>query len=900
MEVFVNPHYLERFFSPRSIAVIGASEREGSVGRQILSNLLQAPFQGALYPVNPRYKQVLGLRCVPELKDIGAQVDLVIVVTPAKTLPSLIRACGEQEIRHALVISAGFSETGSAGQHLQTQMLEEARRVGVRLMGPNCLGMMRPILGLNATFSKGIAKVGHQALISQSGALCTSILDWAEERDVGFSTVVSLGDLADIGFGEVLEYVALDPDTHSILLYIEGVRHPRRFMSGLRMAARLKPVIVIKAGRHQQGAQAARSHTGSLVGMDDVFDAALERAGAVRVFSIDQLFSTAQLLASGHRVKGGRLAILTNGGGPGVMVADRAVDLGVALASLSPETMQKLDAVLPAHWSHNNPVDILGDAAPEAYRAAVSACIQDEQVDGLLAMLSPQAMTAPLEAAQAVIDAVADQKKPVLTSWMGGVQVADARALFASHHIPHFSSPETAVEAFSFLARYHQNQASLLQTPGPLSDERPPDIQGARLILEGVLASGRTLLNQLESKALLRAFHIPTAHAIETHSAHEALVAAETLGFPVAMKIQSNDISHKTDVGGVRLGIRDAPQVRSAYGEMISEVQTRRPNATIAGVLVEKMISSPTSREVMVGVVRDQVFGPAISFGLGGVYVEVLRDRAIALPPLNAFLIQRMIQRTRAAKLLEPFRHLPAVHTAALENVLLRVSEMVCELPWIVEMDINPLLVDDNGAVALDARIAIEHLSSASRPYAHMALHPYPAHLVSQWQLSDGTDVTIRPIRPEDALIELEFVRGLSPASRYFRFMHALQDLSTQELVRFTQLDYDREIALIAVIESPSGKPLEIAVARYATLADGKNCEFAVVVADAWQGKGLGSRLMRELIHAARLRGLSEMYGDILSENRSMIELVRSLGFSCRTHPEDPTLQRATLSLLDD
>ncbi|MCB9642461.1 MAG: bifunctional acetate--CoA ligase family protein/GNAT family N-acetyltransferase [Myxococcales bacterium] len=893
----MNPHYLERFFSPRSIAVIGATDREGSVGRQILENLIQASFQGELYPVNPKHDELLGLRCYPEVGAIGAQVDLAVIVTPAKTLPSLVRACGEEDIRSALVISAGFSEIGAAGEHLQAQMLEEARRAGVRLMGPNCLGFMRPSLGLNATFSKGVALPGHLALVSQSGALCTSILDWAQESGVGFSTVASLGDLADVGFGEVLEYLALDPDTHSILLYIEGVRHTRRFMSGLRTAARLKPVIVIKVGRHKQGALAAHSHTGSLVGMDDVFDAALERAGVVRVFSIDQLFSTAQLLASGHRVRGGRLGIVTNGGGPGVMVTDRAVDLGVELSSLSEKTLDKLNALLPAHWSHNNPVDILGDAAPSVYQDVVSVCLQDEKIDGLLVMLAPQAMTAPSEAAQAVVDAIEKQKKPVLTSWMGGAQVAEGRAIFAKHHVPHFSSPEAAVEAFSSLARYHHNQALLLQTPGPLSDARPPDVEGARLIIEGALAQGRKQLNQIESKAILRAFHIPTVQAIEAKSPHEALVVAETLGFPVAMKVQSDAILHKTDVGGVRLGIRDAAQVRSTFNELMAEVQLHRPEAKIDGVIIEQMVHSSSSREVMVGVVRDQVFGPAISFGMGGVYVEVLRDRAIALPPLNVFLIQRMIERTKASKLLGEFRGQPAANMEALEGVLLRVSEMVCELPWIVEMDINPLFVDADGAVALDARIIVERLSVLPRRYGHMALHPYPSHLIKRLQLTCGTNLTIRPIRPEDAKIELEFVRGLSAESRYFRFMHALQELSTRDLVRFTQLDYDREMALIAVLDQDGEGEVEVGVARYSINADGQSCDFALVVADAWQGKGLGSRLMHELIEAARARGLAEMRGDILSDNHNMLKLVRSLGFSCRLNEEDATLQRAALVL---
>lgn len=892
----MGPHYLDRLFSPHAVAVIGANDREDSVGMRVFANMRQADFTGALYPVNPKHDTVQGEPCFPTLEAIGKPVDMAVIATPAATVPELIRQCGEYGVRVAIVLSAGFGETGDAGADLQRDLMESARRAKVRIVGPNCLGVLRPHIGLNATFSRNAARAGPLALVSQSGALCTAILDWALDREVGFSAVVSLGDAADVDFGDVLDFLSLDPQTHSILLYVEGIHEPRSFMSGLRSAARMKPVIVVKAGRRTAGSRAAMSHTGALAGGDDVFNAALDRAGAVRAMTVEQLFSAAQILAGQSRVAGNGLGIVTNAGGPGVMAADRAADLDVVLPELAPQTLSRLNAVLPPQWSHGNPVDILGDAGPARYAEALEALGKDDGIHGILTMLTPQAMTQPDEAAAAVIDATRKIHKPVLTCWMGGGQVDPARQAFSSARLPHFTTPEAAVEAFADLANYRRNQALLLQVPGPLSDRTPPDVDGARLIIEGTLSEGRTILNQLEAKAVLAAFHVPVMQALAAHNPTEALVAAESLGFPVAMKIDSPDITHKTDVSGVRLNIADAQSVRTVYKQLVDETARQRPSARIAGVTVEPMYTRPHGRELLIGVVRDPVFGPVIGFGAGGTAVEILRDRALALPPLNRYIARTLIQQTRIASQLAAFRNMPAAHLAALESALLRVSEMVCELPHIQELDINPLIADEQGVLAVDARIVVDFPPAGTDRFAHMAIHPYPSHLVHHLQLADGTNIVIRPIRPEDAEIEQTFVRGLSERAKYFRFVETLQELTPAMLIRFTQIDYDREMALIAVTED-GGKEVEIGVARYVTNPDGETCEFALVVADAWQRKGIGSGLMDRLMDIAKTRGLKTMEGEVLANNEDMLGLVRHLGFSVRSGPDDPGLRRVAKRL---
>jgi acetyltransferase len=879
-------HYLKSIFEPESVAVIGASERENSVGSQVLQNIINGGFIGKIYPVNPKHKEVRGLSCYQSLSEIDHPVDLVIIAIPAKFIPKVMKECSQHPVRAVIVLSAGFSEVGKKGESLQNEIVDIAKTYNIPLMGPNCLGVIRPKVGLNATFAKSTARKGHVALVSQSGAFCTALLDWADSEGFGFSAVASMGATADVGFGDVLDYLAGDPETHSILLYIEGVSNARSFISGLRVAARLKPVIVVKSGRNEAGTRAALSHTAAMIGKDNVFDAAIQRAGAVRVTTVTQLFAATQTLASGVRVEGAQLAIVTNGGGPGVMAADHASDLPVPLAQLSDDSINKLSKVLPEHWSHSNPVDILGDADATRYEAATQIVLTDKNVDGLLILLTPQGMTDPTACAKGVIKAAKKSKKPVLACWMGETLVAKGRKLFSAAGIPQFRSPEAGVDAFGYLACYRRNQKSLLQAPAPLSRSREPDVEGARMIIENALDERRSILSNTESKAVLQAFRIPTSPSINVNSAADALVAAENLGLPVAMKINSPDLSHKSDVGGVRLNIREPKTVRNAFKEMIAQITVENPDAEIKGVTIEPMIQRPHAREIMIGIIQDPVFGPVISFGTGGTTVEIIADNKVALPPLNEYLSKQLIKGTRASVYLRKFRNLPEADLPKLTDVLQRVSEITCELPEVQELDINPLLVDQDGVIAVDARIVVGPAQSSSKRYDHMAIHPYPTELETSWQLPDGTNVSIRPIRPEDASIEQVFVKDLSAESKYFRFMHGLDHLSPMMLARLTQIDYDLEMALIAVVNDETEKACIIGVVRYAINPDRQSCEFALTIGDDYQGKGIGRYLMKRLMTVAKDRGILVIEGEVLSNNFKMLKLMDRLNFRV-VHVED-------------
>lgn len=881
-------HYLTPLFEPASVAVFGASTKQDSIGATVLNNIIAAGFAGDVYPVNPKYQEINGRKCFNAISDINAPVDLAIIATPAKTVPAIIERCGEKGVKAAIVLSAGFREVGEEGARLEQVALENARRYGLRFIGPNCLGLIRPARGFNATFAKGEVSAGNLALISQSGALCTAILDWAENQDIGFSAVVSMGISVDIGFGEILDYLVADPKTHSILMYVEGVANARAFMSGLRAAARVKPVIVVKAGRHQSGKKAALSHTGALIGADDVFDAALRRAGVVRGMHIGDLFAAATVLARGMRVHGERLAIITNGGGPAAMACDRASDLNIPLAELSSETIASLNELLPSMWSHGNPVDVLGDADAERYEKALQLVLADRNTDGALLMLTPQAMTDPTAVAERVVNIGKDSHKPFVTCWMGDKQVRASRDMFSRAGIPTFRLPETAVQGFSYLTDFYRNQKLLMQTPGPLSDRKTPSIEGAQLIIDNALAEKRQVLSEAESKAILAAFHIPIAQTATVRSASEAVIVAESIGFPIAMKINSKQITHKSDVGGVRLNISNASSAQSAFREMVESIKQQRPDAELDGVVVEPMITWTHGRELLIGIVRDPVFGPVITFGSGGTAVELMADRAVALPPLNRLLTEDMIARTRAAKTLGAFRNMPAANMRAVEDVLLRASEMACELPAIKELDINPLIADESGVIAVDARIVIDRHYSDTRRYSHTAIHPYPSHLVNQIILTGGVPCTIRPIRPEDAEMEQAFVDALSERAKHYRFMNTLKHLTPEMLARFTQIDYDREMAFIAVVNE-NGMDVEIGVCRYIINLGGDTCEFAIVVADNWQGKGVAYKLMDALIEYARYQGLSAMTGDVLVDNHDMLHLVKSLGFVVKATPDDAT-----------
>jgi acetyltransferase len=842
----------------------------------VFRNLAAGGLPGALHPVNPKHRSVYGRRAFARLADLPAPVDLAVVATPARTVPDLVAQAGAAGIKAAIVLSSGFAETGEAGRALQQQMMEAARRAGVRILGPNCLGAMRTDAGLNATFARTPARRGPLALVSQSGAICGALLDWAHAAGIGFTSVVSLGAAADVDFGEVLDFLVADPATEAVLLYVEGIRDARRYLSALRAGSRVKPVVVLKVGRYATGSKAASSHTGALVGADAVFDAALRRAGTVRVKTYTQLFAAARVLARARMPEGERLAIVTNGGGPGVVAADSAAENAVPLAVLSPATVARLDAVLPAQWSRGNPVDLIGDAPAARFGEATAALLADPGVDALLAMYSPVAVTEPQAAARAVAEAAKGTRKPVLAAWLGDLNDSASRSLLEAQDIANFYTPENAVEAFSFLCAYRRNQAQLMEVPVARgADEPRADLAPVLKIRDEALKQERTLLTEHEAKAMLAAFGLPVPVSRVSRDRDEALAAARGIGFPVAIKIHSPDITHKSDVGGVRLNLQNADMVASAFDDMMRHVRALRPQARIEGAVVQPMLRFAHAREVLVGVATDPVFGPVISFGAGGVSVEAVKDTALALPPLNAALAHELMARTRMHRLLVGYRDVPAVDADALAAILCGVSRLVCAAPWLKEMDLNPVLAHPGGALIADARIVVDPSRTQPLPrYGHMTIHPYPSELEGELKLRDGSTVRVRPIRPEDAALELAFFHGLSARSRYHRFMQHLPELPPRMLARFTQLDYDRELALVAVSQEHF-----VAVGRYAPNPDGRTAEFALTVADAWQGKGLGRALLARLCDAARAAGYEALYGHILADNHEMLELATRLGF---------------------
>jgi acetyltransferase len=870
-------HYLRPLLAPRSVALVGATARAGALGAIVYRNLAAGGLRGELYAVNPKHREVFGRRAYARLSDLPQAPDLAVIVTPARTVPEIIADAGAARVRAAVILTSGFGESGAEGRALQEKALAAAQRGGVRLLGPNCIGVMRTDCGLNATFARTPALAGNLAVVSQSGAMCGALLDWAHPSRVGFTSVVSLGAALDVDFGEVLDFLVADEATRAILMYVEGIRDARRFVSALRAAARVKPVVALKVGRYASGSRAASSHTGALVGSDAVFDAALRRAGTVRIKTYTQLFAAARVLAAERAPEGERLAILTNGGGPGVVATDSAAENGVPLAQLSAQTIALLDARLPPQWSHGNPLDIIGDAPPERFAAATAAALADPGVDALLAMYSPVAVTAPEAAARAVAEAARGSRKPVLAAWLGDIGDGASRAALESHGIPNFYTPENAVEAFSILCAYRRHRAQLFEVPSLRDPEaREPDWAAALAIRQRALAEGRALLTEHEAKALLAAFHLPVPRTIVCPDKAAAAAAAREIGFPVVIKLHSPDIAHKSDVGGVRLDLQNASMVDSAFDEMMRHVRALRPEARIEGAVVQPMLRFAHARETLVGVASDAVFGPVVSFGAGGVSVEAVRDTALALPPLNPALAHELMRRTRVHRLLTEYRNVPAADLDALAGILVAVSRMVCALPWLKEMDLNPVLAHPGGAVIADARVVIDPAQPprAAPRYPHMAIHPYPEALEGEIRLRDGSTARVRPIRPEDAAREQRFFERLSERSRFQRFMQYLRELPPKLLARFTQLDYDRELALVAL----HGEEF-VAVGRYAPLADGVSAEFALAVADQWQGKGLGHALLERLCEAARAAGYAALLGHILEANHDMLELAAHLGF---------------------
>jgi acetyltransferase len=893
-------HYLTSLLAPESIVVFAGNPGEAAAPCDYAA-ALQAALRAQRYTGTLRF---LDIHTSGSLADLAqSRADLAIIALPPADVAAALELAGRIACRSALVVSSGIDAAQAAA------LKRIAKREGINLLGPNCLGFQRPALQLNASVIGPLARPGPLALISQSGALTSSMLDWAAGNAVGFSAVVSLGRNTAVDIAEMLDYFANDGQTQSILVYVEGITSARRFMSALRSAAIAKPVVVLKSGRKPAGNEAAQTHSGAIVGSDEVFDAALRRAGAVRVRSFVEMFSAAKCLASRYRPVGGRLGVVTNGGGPGVLAADWICEIGLALGRLSPETVAALQPRLPECASLSDLIDLSEAADATHIQAAVEAAANDRSIDGVLAICSPKPWGDPAAVARALVEAKRGLGKPLLTCMMGDTSVAPARAILNDAAIPTFRTPEAAVGAFGNIASFYRNQLLLQQTPPPLSALAKPDIEAARLVIESVLAERRKVLTEMESKTLLAAFQVPVTNTVLARSANDAMMIATQLGFPVALKIDSPDISHKSDVDGVALGIGSGIAARDAYTDMVERVRRLHPQARINGVTVQKMAGARRGREVHVGLVTDRPFGPVIVFGAGGTMIELLDDRAMELPPLNEYLARRLIERSRVAETLGEWRGAPAIDMEALVDVLLRVSEMVCELPQLREMDINPVIVDESGAVAVDARIVIDSAaqpaSGRSNDYHHLAILPYPARHEQVWPLPGGGQYLVRPIHPNDAQMLQRLVQELSPESRYFRFVSSMRELPPSLLARFTLIDYDREMALAAVCRERSagadGEIVEteriVGVSRYVTNVDQTSCEFSLVVADDFNGKGLGSRLMESIMDVAREKGLAEIEGLVLAKNTGMLRLMRKLGFSDKAFPDDPDFRLVTHTL---
>jgi acetyltransferase len=871
-------HPLDWIFQPRSVAVIGATEREGSVGRTLLWNLIQNPFGGTVFPVNPQRHSVLGLKAYPDIASVPETVDLAAIVTPAATVPRVIRECVAAGVKAAVIISAGFKEIGPAGVALEQEVLATARLGEMRIIGPNCLGIMNPTIGLNVTFASTIARPGNVAFISQSGALCTSILDWSLGENVGFSGFVSIGSMLDVGWGDLIEYFGDDPHTHSIVLYMESMGDARSFLSAARSVALDKPIIILKVGRTDAAAKAAASHTGALTGSDDVLNAAFRRCGALRVHTISDLFDMAEILAKQPRPKGNRLSIVTNAGGPGAIATDELISGGGTLAEIAPETKQKLDEFLPPQWSHHNPIDILGDASSDRYAKTLEVVAPDPNSDGLLVILTPQAMTDPTATAEK-LTAYNKLGKPLLTSWMGGVEIAAATELLNKAKIPTFPYPDTAVRLFNYMWQYSYNLRAIYETPLLSSDCEIG--AGARATAAQILTaadqSDRTLLTEYESKQLLAAYGIPTVPTEIAATWPEAVEIADRLGYPVVLKLHSETITHKTDVGGVQLNITNDSAVVSAFEEIAERVRAIDP-AAFLGVTVQPMVKLE-GYELILGSSIDPQFGPVMLFGSGGQLVEVFQDRSIAIPPLNTTLARRMMEQTRIYKALQGVRGRKPIDLEKLEQLLVRFSQLIVEQPQIAEIDINPLLVSPEGAIALDARVVLHAEEKVISP----AIRPYPVQYFQEWQDRKGDLLTIRPIRPEDEPLMVHFHEELSEESVYLRYAHSIKlkyRTAHERLARICFIDYDREMLLVADRQDPeTAEHRIVGVARLSKIHGTNEGEFASIVSDRYQHRGLGTELLKRLLQIGKEEKLSAIVGYILNSNHQMQSLCKKLGF---------------------
>jgi len=888
---------LAAILQPRSVAVIGASARPRSIGCVIVENLLAGGFSGPILPVNPKYQAVAGVLTYPDIASLPIAPDLAILCTPPATVPALTAALAARGTKGVIVITAGFRELGSAeGQALEQAMLSAARPHVMRIVGPNCVGVISTPTGLNATFAHLQPRKGGVAFLTQSGAMVTTMLDWAAVRGIGFSHLVSLGDMADVDFGDLLDYLATDPATSSILLYIEAVTNARKFMSAARAAARLKPVVAIKAGRHRGTAQAVASHTGALAGIDDVYDAAFRRAGVLRVRDIEEVFDAAETLAVSPPIAGDRLVILTNGGGVGVLATDTLLDLGGRLAEISDTNKARLDAVLPRTWSHNNPVDIVGDAQADRYAAALQVLIDAPEADAILVLNCPTALAGGVEAAKAVASAARPPTRAILASWLGSQSAPEARRLFSAAGIPTYDTPDKAVRGFMHLVRYRQSQDALRETPPSIPDFTP-DRKKARHIVGKALSAGKGWLDSAAGGRLLECYQIPMVRSVIATTPEEAGIKSVDLGGKAALKVLSPDILHKSDVGGVILDLEGAGAVREAAKAMIAGISSALPEARLEGFVVQEMIHRRGANELILGAATDTTFGPFLLFGHGGTAAEVIGDRAVALPPLNMKLARDLMARTRVFQQLQGYRDQPPAALDAIVLVLVKLSQLICDLDEVVELDMNPLVADASGVVVLDARVRVAPAISRDPARSRLAIRPYPRELEYEEKVPGFGPLRLRPVRPEDEPALIAMFRHMSPADLRLQYFAAMREISHDQLVRLTQIDYEREMTFILETADPLPMPGILGVVRLAADPDNVRAEFAITVCTDLKGRGLGSLLMRHLIGYARQRGIREIFGYVLQENAAMIALCRHLGFSLAPFEHHSTTQVATLRL---
>tara|TARA_R110002072_G_scaffold180312_2_gene336353 strand:- start:2389 stop:5070 length:2682 start_codon:yes stop_codon:yes gene_type:complete len=874
---------LNKMFNPDSVALIGASASKGSLGYVVMKNLLAGDFSGVILPVNPKYKNVSGVHAYKDVASLPVDPDLAVICTPARTIPGIITELGKRGTRAAVVLSAGFHE--SVDDHsLKQLMLDAAKPYSLRILGPNCVGLLIPSIGLNASFAHTNSLVGNLALVSQSGALCTTILDWAKSRGIGFSYFISLGDSADIDFGDLLDYLGSDQSTHGILLYIESVKLARKFMSAARATSRNVPVIVIKSGRVAEGAKAATSHTGALAGSDEVFDAAIRRAGMLRVYTINQLFDAVETLAHTRQIKGNRLVILTNGGGPGVLATDELIRNGGRLAELSSETMQALDEILPSTWSKANPVDIIGDGGADRYVNVLKILLNDANYDAILVMLVPTAVIDNKEVAKAVTEEIRKTNKPILTCWMGEDGVAEARKVFEHADIPSYDTPSSAVRGFMQVVDYGRNKESLREIPPSIIEGLEKDNACVCKIIKNALDEKRSILTEPEAKEILAAYDIPVVETKIANSVDDIPNVVDGVGFPVALKILSPDISHKSDVGGVLLGIDSKQNLQIAAKSMLSRIKKLLPDARIDGFTVQKMENRPSAYELIIGIATDPIFGPVVLFGQGGTSVEVLNDKAVALPPLNMKLANDLIMRTRISKLLIGYRDVPAANLEEIKRTLVKISQLIIDNPEITELDINPLFADSKGVIALDARIKVE--ASELKGSERLVIRPYPQELEEIIRIDTGQEVLLRPVRPEDESAHHDFLDNTDPEDIYFRFFRSANNFCHSFLARFTQIDYDREMAFIATIKGKNNKSETLGVIRAVSDADNNEAEIAIIVRTDMQGHGIGNKFMDKIIQYCRARGTKRLTGQVLLENKAMIHLAEKFGFEVKRQTE--------------